>query len=88
MVNKVFPAETLLDETLAYANDMADNVASTSMRTIKQQVMAGWEWDFSTSNDDTHTRMQHSLRQDDFREGVQSYLDKRSPDFSQVDSRD
>ncbi len=88
MVNKVFPAETLLEETLTYANDMADNVASTSMRTIKQQVMAGWDWDFSTSNDDTHERMQHSLRQPDFREGVQSYLDKRSPDFSQVESRD
>ena len=88
MVNKVFPADKLLEETLAYANDMADNVASTSMRTIKQQVMAGWEWDLATSNDDTHQRMQHSLRQPDFREGVQSYLDKRSPDFSQVESRD
>jgi len=88
LVNKVFPAETLLDETMAYANDMADNVASTSMRSIKQQVMAGWEWDFARSNDDTHTRMQHSLRQDDFREGVRSYLDKRAPEFSQVRSRD
>jgi len=88
MVNKVFPADTLLDETIAYANDMADNVASTSMRTIKQQVMAGWEWDFARSNDDTHERMQHSLRQDDFREGVRSYLDKRAPEFSQVQSRD
>lgn len=88
LVNKVFPAESLLDETLAYAKDVADNVASTSMRSIKQQVMSGWEWDLATSNADTHERMKHSLRQADFKEGVQSYLDDRPPQFSSVISRD
>lgn len=88
LVNKVFPADRLLDETLAYANDIADNVAPTSIRSMKQQVMAGWEWDLATSNADTHERMQHSLRQADFKEGVQSYLDKRPPEFSSVSSRD
>ena len=87
LVNKVFPANRLLEETMAYANDIADNVASTSIRSIKQQVMAGWEWDLATSNTDTHERMQHSLRQTDFKEGVQSFLDKRPPEFSPVSSR-
>jgi enoyl-CoA hydratase/carnithine racemase len=88
LVNKVFPADRLLNETMAYANDIADNVASTSIRSMKQQVMAGWEWDLATSNADTHERMQHSLRQADFKEGVQSFLDKRPPEFSPVSSRD
>ncbi len=88
LVNKVFPPETLLDETLAYANDIADNVAPASIRSMKQQVMAGWEWDFDVSNADTHQRMQHSLRQADFKEGVQSYLAKRAPEFSPVTARD
>lgn len=88
LVNKVFPADRLLEETMAYANDIADNVASTSIRSMKQQVMAGWEWDLATSNTDTHERMQHSLRQADFKEGVQSFLDKRPPEFSPVSSRD
>ena len=88
LVNKVFPADRLLDETMAYANDIADNVASTSIRSMKQQVMAGWEWDLSTSNTDTHERMQHSLRQADFTEGVKSFVDKRPPEFSPVNSRD
>lgn len=88
LVNKVFPADRLLEETMAYANDIADNVASTSIRSIKQQIMAGWEWDLATSNTDTHERMQHSLRQADFKEGVQSFLDKRPPEFSPVSSHD
>ena len=88
LVNKVFPADRLLEETMAYANDIADNVASTSIRSMKQQIMAGWEWDLATSNADTHERMQHSLRQADFTEGVQSFLDKRPPEFSPVSSRD
>lgn len=88
LVNRVVPADRLLDETLAYANDIADNVASTSTRSMKAQVMAGWEWDLETSNADTDRRMKHSLRQPDFREGVKSYLEKRPPEFSQVDGRD
>ena len=88
LVNKVFPADQLLEATLAYANDIADNVAPTSIRSMKQQVMAGWQWDLDTSNADTDTRMQHSLRQADFKEGVQSYLEKRPPEFSPVNSRD
>ena len=88
VVNRVVPADRLLDETLAYASEIADTVAPTSIRSMKQQVMAGWDWEFGPSNDDTHARMQHSLRQPDFREGVQSYVEKRAPQFSSVESRD
>ena len=87
LVNRVVPADQLLDETIAYASEIADTVAPTSIRSMKQQVMAGWEWEFGRSNDDTHERMQHSLRQPDFKEGVQSYLDKRLPEFSRVTDR-
>ena len=84
LVNKVFPADELMERTMVYAHDMADNAASSSMRTMKQQLLSGWQNDFDTSNADTHEKMQHSLRQADFKEGVQSFLDRRSPEFAPV----
>lgn len=82
LVNKVFPADELMAETLAYAMDMADNVAPRSMRVMKQQVMSAWDWDLATSNADTTEKMNHSLRQPDFKEGVQSFVDRRPPNFA------
>lgn len=84
LVNKVFPAESLLDEAVAYAADLADNVAPSSMKVMKQQVLDAWQWDFETSNADTTQKMNHSLRQADFKEGVQSFVDRRPPNFSPV----
>jgi len=88
LVNKVFPAETLLDETMAYANDIAENVAPASTRVIKRQLTDGWDWDLEVSNADTAEKMNFSLRQADFKEGVQSFIDRRRPDFSPVSGRD
>jgi|EP01044_Picomonas_judraskeda_P011566 enoyl-CoA hydratase/carnithine racemase len=35
IVQRVYPAETLLEETVAYARDMADNVPAASLGVIK-----------------------------------------------------
>lgn len=88
LVNKVFSADTLMAETLAYADDIANNVAPSSMRVIKQQVLDGWDWDLATSNTDTDAKMEFSLGQADFKEGVQSFVDRREPNFSPVTQRD
>ncbi len=87
LVNKVFPAETLLDETMEYAEDIAANVASTSTRVIKRQVTDGWDRDLEMSNRDATERMLHSLRQPDFKEGVQSFVERRRPSFVPVTER-
>jgi enoyl-CoA hydratase/carnithine racemase len=84
LVNFVVPGDRLMDEVLAYASDLAENVAPSSMNTIKQQLIAGWSWDLDTSNTDTDTKMNHSLKQADFKEGVQSFVEKRPPHFAPV----
>ena len=39
IVQKVFPKETLVEEAIAYARDMADNVPAASLAVIKDQVL-------------------------------------------------
>jgi len=84
LVNKVFPADELMAKTLAYATDLADNVAPSSMRVMKGQMLATWDLDLASSNADTTVKMNHSLRQPDFKEGVQSFVERRSPNFAPV----
>jgi enoyl-CoA hydratase/carnithine racemase len=88
LVNKVFPAENLLDETMAYAVDIAANVAPASTSVIKRQLTDGWDWDLEVSNADTTAKMNYSLRQADFKEGVQSFVERRPPNFSPVAGRE
>lgn len=87
LVNQVYAADQLLEQTMGYARDIADNAAPASTKTIKQQLLSSWQSDFETSNIDTHEKMRHSLRQPDFTEGVQSFLERRPPVFTTVTDR-
>jgi enoyl-CoA hydratase/carnithine racemase len=86
LVNRVVPAEHLLDETLAYAAEIAVNCSPTSMSIMKQQVYRDISRDLVTAHDDAIELMKASLRRPDFREGVASYLQKRPPSFQPLES--
>jgi enoyl-CoA hydratase/carnithine racemase len=86
LVNRVVPAEHLLDEALAYAADIAVNCSPTSMSIMKQQVYRDISRDLVTAHDDAIELMKASLRRPDFREGVASYLQKRPPSFQPLES--
>lgn len=82
LVNRVLPPDELLDHTLAYAADIAVNCSPTSMSVMKQQVYRDISRDLVSAHDDAIELMKASLRRPDFREGVASYLQKRSPEFT------
>lgn len=80
-VNKVVPADQLMTTTLEYAHDLAQNAAATSMSVIKAQVYDHFDMTLHDSLQDTNVLMARSLKRPDFKEGVASFVEKRSPNF-------
>lgn len=81
IVNRVCPPESLLDEVLAYASDLATNVSPMSMAVMKQQVYTHPQMPIDDALDESIRLMEESLRRADFREGVASFVEKRPPNF-------
>ncbi len=85
LVNRVVAPESLLDETLAYARDLAENCSPTSMAVIKSQVYRHSDLALREALEESLRLMADSLQTDDFKEGVQSFLDQRPPRFRPLD---
>jgi enoyl-CoA hydratase/carnithine racemase len=82
VVNRVYTPDALLDETLAYAGDLARNVSPTSMAVMKRQVYTHPSMPIEDALAETNRLMRESLRRPDFKEGVASFVDKRPPEFA------
>jgi enoyl-CoA hydratase/carnithine racemase len=87
MVNKVVPAAQLMDVVMAYAADLAMNVSPSSMSVMKRQVYGDYNKDIATASTDALVLMGQSFGRPDFKEGVQSFVQKRQAEFPAVDSK-
>jgi len=82
LVNRVVPAESLMAETLAYARLLADKCSPQSMKTMKLQCYADLMGDFFASYDRSENLLEQAVGVADFREGVASWKEGRSPSFA------
>ena len=82
LVNRALPGDRLLDEALAYARDLAANCSPSSMAAMKRQVYADLERGAGEAVAEADRLMLDSLRAPDFREGVQSFVERRAPQFA------
>jgi enoyl-CoA hydratase/carnithine racemase len=82
LVNRVMPAEQLLDEAMAYARNLAETCSPASMALIKAQVARHWTTDLETAGAECNDLMVRSFSGPDFIEGVQSYVQKRPAAFA------
>ncbi|HTA37203.1 MAG TPA: enoyl-CoA hydratase [Solirubrobacteraceae bacterium] len=82
LVNAAMPRETVLEQTLAYARDLAVNCSPASMATIKCQVYADLERTAPQALEQADRLMLASFETPDFAEGVTSFLERREPRFA------
>lgn len=81
LVNRVVPGETLVEEAVAYARQLAETCSPASMAVIKAQVKRHWDVDLDTAGAECTRLMIRSFSGPDFIEGVQSYVQKRPAAF-------
>ena len=81
LVNRSVPDGTALDEALTYARMLAAECSPASMAVMKQQVYADYERTLGETVDEANRLMAESFTRPDFAEGVQSFVERRLPNF-------
>ncbi len=67
-----------------YIIQLAENSSPTSIQVIKAQVHRHLNMPLGEAMHETNEWMATSLKREDFREGVRSFIEKRPPDFKRV----
>ncbi len=81
MINRVVPPEMLAQETLVTAKKLADAPTGAIGR-IKKMLNETFSNDLRSQLELEHELQIESGKSDDFKEGVQSFFEKRPPNFS------
>lgn len=84
LVNKVFAAETFMENVLAYARAFSDAVSPRSMAIMKAQVWKANFQDFNGALATADEEMKASLSHSEFKEGVAHFMEKRPPRFADI----
>jgi enoyl-CoA hydratase/carnithine racemase len=81
LVNRVVPHDELIAFTRAYADDLAANCSPSSMATMKRQVYQHLTERLGPAERESIQLMFGTFKHPDFKEGVDSFLQKRPPSF-------
>jgi enoyl-CoA hydratase/carnithine racemase len=84
ILNRLLPHDQLLPESVRYIEDLAARSSPTSIMIMKQQVYKHLMAPLGKALEESNALMTESLRREDFKEGVASYLEKRAPRFRRV----
>ena len=75
-----------LEEAKEFIRDLAANASPTSLRIIKAQVYRHLNMPLGEAMKESNEWMATSLKREDFREGVRSFIERRPPAFARVQS--
>ena len=82
LVNRVVPADKLMEEAHAFARTLAEEVSPRSMRVMKEQLYRTQFLSLDGAIEVGNQEMERSFGTEDFKEGVAHFLEKRPPSFS------
>jgi enoyl-CoA hydratase/carnithine racemase len=86
LINDVVPAEALMDRTLAYARELAQNCSPRSLDAIKAQVYGDFERDRADALARTVELMRESITWPDLAEALHARAEQRLPRFGSASS--
>ena len=84
LVNRAVQDGTAVEVALTYARELARECSPASMASIKRQVYADDDRTLPETVADANRLMLESFTAPDFAEGVQSFIERRSPNFQPV----
>jgi enoyl-CoA hydratase/carnithine racemase len=87
LVNQVLPHDELIPFVTKYVKHLADTVSPASMAVMKRQVWENLERELDPALRESIDLMKQSFDRPDFKEGVQSFLEKRPPKFARIQGR-
>ena len=82
LCNRATPPETVLEETLAYAHELATQCSPASMAQMKHQVYVAMQEPLADALAEADRLMLASFAKPDFAEGVASFVERREPRFA------
>lgn len=82
LVNRAVPVTRALEETVAYAQELARECSPASMAAMKRQIYTDLERSLPDAVEEANRLMGESFTKPDFAEGVQSFLERRTPSFA------
>lgn len=80
-VNQLCSPETLVEESQAYAQNLIETVAPESLRQTRWQVYQDLHGSVAASVNTSERLLEAMMRDDDYREGVAAFLQKRQPQW-------
>jgi enoyl-CoA hydratase/carnithine racemase len=86
LVNRAFDDGRVVEHALDYARELARECSPASMAAMKRQVYTDFDRTLPETVEDANRLMLESFDAPDFAEGVQSFLERRSPNFVPISS--
>jgi len=84
LLDRVVETEQLLDEACAYLDTLSTSTAQYSLMMMKRQVYRHLNAELGPAMSETQHWMDESLAREDFKEGVASFQESRTPRFSPI----
>ena len=82
LVNQMFDSVNIVQQARGYLHEMVRAVSPNSIKQTRWQIYKDLHRDAASSVEDSEKLLKEMMKEKDYQEGVQAFLDKRNPKWS------